>query len=197
MSENETQEQSTAPPQTEPGVDSTVDLADVLALVGGYHGAPYNILGPHMVNVNGEHMVAIRAFRPLDERVFVVEPESGVRTEMARIHEASFFEALFPGRSEPFPYRLIVVDAAGESFELEDPYRFPFWLTDYDLYLHAEGAFHLAYEKMGAHFRDVEGVRGVNFAVWAPNAQRVSVIGPFNGWDNRTHSMQMHENGGV
>jgi len=176
---------------------TTVAIADILALVGGYHGAPYNILGPHVVTVGGEDTVAIRAFRPLDERVFVVEPESGERTEMARVHEAGFFEALFPGRSEPFPYRLIVVDAAGESFELEDPYRFPFWLTDYDLYLHAEGTFHLAYEKLGAHFRDVDGVRGVNFAVWAPNAQRVSVIGPFNGWDNRAHPMQMHENGGV
>ena len=56
---------------------------------------------------------------------------------------------------------------------------------------------HQSYEKFGAQFREVDGVRGVNFAVWAPNAQRVSVIGEFNGWDNRTHAMQLHEDGGI
>jgi len=176
---------------------STADMGDILALVGGYHGAPHNVLGPHAVTVDGEKAIAIRAFRPLDERVTVVGLDGGARVEMDRVHEAGFFEAIFPKREEPFPYRLLVIDAAGEEFELEDPYRFPLALTEYDLYLHNEGNFHQSFEKFGAHFREVDGVRGVNFAVWAPNAERVSVIGPFNSWDNRVHAMQLHEDGGV
>ena len=122
---------------------------------------------------------------------------------MQRVDEGGFFEAIFTGRSAPFAYRIIVVDPAGQEFELEDPYRFPFMITEYDLYLYNEGNFFGCYEKLGAHFRTVadegagEAVTGVNFAVWAPNAQRVSVVGPFNGWDNRAHPMTLRATSGV
>ena len=112
-----------------------------------------------------------------------------MRIPMIRVHPAGFFEAVIPDRSQLFAYRLIVADSAGAEFELEDPYRFPPLLTPFDLHLFGEGTLTYAYEKLGAHFRTVDGVRGVNFAVWAPNAERVSVIGTFNGWDNRAHPM--------
>ncbi|MCC6166402.1 MAG: 1,4-alpha-glucan branching protein GlgB [Caldilineaceae bacterium] len=158
---------------------------------------PRHILGPHVVTGEGGEQVVIRAFRPLDARVDVLDLTTGARTPMVRVHELGFFEASFPGRTTPFAYRLVVIDPRGHEFELEDPYRFGPMLTDYDLFLFGEGNLIYSYEKLGAHFHEVDGVRGVNFAVWAPNAERVGVVGPFNGWDTRTHPMQRHDPSGV
>ena len=175
----------------------TVDQADIDAIVNGYHGAPHQILGPHLVTGTAQASLAVRVFRPLDQQVFVLDVQAGQRYTMERIHAAGFFELSLPERTQPFAYRLIVVDPAGQEHEIEDSYRFPFYLTEFDMYLHNEGNFVYSYDKLGAHFRTVEGVQGVNFAVWAPNAQRVSVIGAFNGWDNRTHAMQLHDKFGI
>jgi 1,4-alpha-glucan branching enzyme len=174
---------------------ATAQESDVLAIVEGRHGAPLAVLGPHLVEVEGAPLVVVRAFRPLDAKVAVLDLETGQRTPMQRVDDRGFFEARFPDRKQPFPYRLIVEEATGRQHELEDPYRFPLWLTDYDHYLFHEGALIYSYAKLGAHFRTAEGVGGVNFAVWAPNAERVSVVGPFNGWDNRAHPM--HQQSGV
>ena len=113
-------------------IDTTADIGDVLAIVGGYHGAPHDVLGIHPLLQEGasEPTMVIRAFRPLDARVFVLDLTDNTRTEMTRVDEAGFFEAIFPQRDEPFPYRLIVADKAGQEYELEDPYRFPPMLTD-------------------------------------------------------------------
>jgi 1,4-alpha-glucan branching enzyme len=176
---------------------STVDGAEMQAIIGGYHGAPHKVLGPHVISLDGKESLAVRAFRPLDQRVHVLNLATDERTEMQLVHEAGLFEAIFQDQVEPFAYRLIVQDETESLFDLEDPYRFGFLLTEYDLYLFNQGNFHDCYEKLGAHFRTVDGVQGVNFAVWAPNAQRVSVIGPFNGWDNRAHPMSMRGASGV
>ncbi len=174
----------------------TADPAAIQALVDGTHGAPFSILGPHAVEIEGTPVLAIRAFRPLDVQVLVVD-STGARTPMKQWHEAGFFEAILPPQAKDFRYQLVVVDALGKEYVLEDPYRFASVLTDYDLYLFGEGNFFYAYEKLGAHPCVMDGVSGVNFAVWAPNAQRVSLVGPFNGWDNRTHPMRRHEGLGV
>jgi 1,4-alpha-glucan branching enzyme len=176
---------------------ATVEASTLDAIVFGYHGAPFSVLGPHGVELEGQDVLVVRAFRPLDVDVQVLEVADGVRTPMARVHQAGFFEARLPGRPESLVYRLIVIDPAGREHELEDPYRFPPWLTDYDLHLWHEGNLLYSYQKLGAHFREVDGVSGVNFAVWAPNALRVSVVGEFNGWDNRVHSMRQHQPSGV
>jgi len=179
----------------------TVDGGDVLAIVGGYHGAPHDVLGPHVVEVDGKTLVSIRVFRPLDAAVTVLEHHSGKRTPMEQVDPNGFFEAQFHGHSEPFPYRLILTTPAGDEIELEDPYRFPFFLTEFDIHLFHEGNFHECYEKLGAHFRTIgeedDAVRGVNFAVWAPNAVRVGLVGPFNGWDARAHPMSKRLNSGL
>lgn len=179
----------------------TVDGGDMLAIVGGYHGAPHDVLGPHVVVRDGVSLVSIRVFRPLDADVAVFEPKARRSTPMQRIDPNGFFEAQFPERSEPFSYRLLITTPAGDEIDLEDPYRFPFLLTEYDTYLFHEGNFFGCYEKLGAHFRTIgvgdDAVRGVNFSVWAPNALRVGLVGPFNGWDARALPMSKRLNSGV
>ena len=175
---------------------ATVDSAAIDAIVHAYHGAPFAVLGPHAVSVNDAPALAVRAFRPLDVAVWVVEPD-GTRTAMTRLDDAGFYEAILPGRAADLAYQLVVVGSAGDEHILADPYRFPPLLTDYDLHLLGEGNFIYIYEKLGAQLREIDGVAGVNFAVWAPNAERVSVVGEFNGWDNRAHPMQMRGSVGV
>ncbi len=188
-------EQNSAQERTSP--QPTVNPAEIEAIVGGYHGAAFSVLGPHVVTVDGKSRLAIRAFRPLDVAVTVLRPDRGERQEMVRVHPAGFFEAIFPEEQAPFVYQLLLRDPQGGEHLIEDPYRFPPFLTDFDLYLHGEGNFLRSYEKLGAQMCTREGVPGVNFAVWAPNALRVSVIGPFNGWDDRVHPMRCHEGAGI
>jgi 1,4-alpha-glucan branching enzyme len=175
----------------------TVNPADIDAIVGGYHGAPYSVLGPHSVTVNAQAGYAIRAFRPLDAQVFIVDLSGGEPHPMSRVHDAGFFELVLPGRTTPSAYRLLAVDPNGVQHEIEDPYRFPLQWTEFDLHLHGEGNLFEAYDKLGAHLITVDSVQGVHFAVWAPNAQRVSVVGPFNEWDNRTHPLQRRGDAGI
>ncbi|MCL4858982.1 MAG: 1,4-alpha-glucan branching protein GlgB [Caldilineaceae bacterium] len=182
---------------TSPQQSMTASPGDVDAIVGGYHGAPFAVLGPHVAQVDGEERFVIRAFRPLDARVLVVSLEEGEHTPMQRVHDAGLFEVCFPVGVAPFRYRLVAIDPTGAEHEIEDPYRFPLQWSEFDLHLFGEGNLFEAYTRFGAHMITVDGVRGVHFAVWAPNAQRVSVIGPFNGWDTRTHPMQRHSDVGV
>jgi 1,4-alpha-glucan branching enzyme len=168
------------------------------ALVQGRHGDPFAVLGPHVLRQDDGSGVAIRAFLPGAEKVTVVPEGGGAPTQpMARVHPDGLFEALFPGRDAVFPYRLHWVSAAGLETEIEDPYRFPSTLSDYDLYLLGEGAHFRVYEKLGAHPLSLEGVPGVRFGVWAPNARRVSVVGDWNGWDGRVHPMRLHPGNGI
>ncbi len=108
-----------------------------------------------------------------------------------------FFEALFKDEARPFSYAIRVVTQWDETREFYDPYSFPPVLTDFDLHLIGEGTHYKNYEKLGAHPREVNGIRGVHFAVWAPNAKRVSVIGGFNGWDGRRHQMRSLGSSGI
>jgi 1,4-alpha-glucan branching enzyme len=104
---------------------------------------------------------------------------------------------VFPDRVEAFAYQLDVQDAGGASHRWEDAYRFPSTLGDLDLHLLGEGRHYRPYEKLGAHLVTVDGVVGVRFAVWAPNARRVSVVGDWNAWDGRVHPMRLHPANGL
>jgi 1,4-alpha-glucan branching enzyme len=117
--------------------------------------------------------------------------------EMDRLHPDGIFEAAFPGRAAPFRYRLAVTEAPGSVREIEDPYRFPSTLSDFDRLLLGEGTHYQSYERLGAHQAVLDGVAGVVFAVWAPNARRVSVVGDFDGWDGRRHPMRRHPGAGI
>ena len=116
-------------------------------------------------------------------------------TELARVHPAGFF-AGSTGRAQRFAYRLRREDGGGIT-EIDDPYRFPSLLGELDLHLLGEGKDLRIYDHLGAHPREIEGVAGVAFAVWAPNARRVSVVGSFNNWDGRCHPMRLRPEDGI
>ncbi len=175
---------------------STVHPDELLAIVQATHGQPFQVLGPHPVEVGGQPGIAVRTFQPDASRVWVVPVDgSGPEVEAKRVQEQGLFEALLDGLT-PGRYRLRV-ETGGGAFEIEDPYRFPSNLSDFDLHLMREGTHYRLWEQMGAHPMVVDGVPGVRFVVWAPNARRVSVVGDFNAWDGRRHAMRHHESNGL
>lgn len=172
--------------------NSTLDQGAVDAIAGGYSGAPFELLGPHLIDGN----LVIRSFQPDAEAVNVVfSPDR--KSGMTRVHDAGLFEVILPEQSEILPYRLEVT-YSGENVQLyEDPYSFPPAMAELDIYLMGEGTHLHIYEQLGAHLVKLNGVKGVHFAVWAPNARRVSVVGNFNNWDGRRHPMRFHQAIGV
>jgi 1,4-alpha-glucan branching enzyme len=179
---------------------------DIERLVRGRIANPFDILGPHWSEGSATRSLVVRVFRPGAVEVRVDWIKSGESFAAKQIHPAGLFEASLPvdraSRPEgeavaPTTYRLRIGFDGGSTFETFDPYAFPPILTDYDLYLSGEGTHYLKYEKLGAHVREVEGVRGVHFGVWAPNAQRVSVVGDFNSWDGRVHPMRNRGASGI
>ncbi len=163
------------------------------AIVGGYHGDAFHVLGPHPTSAatGGNNTWEIRAFQPGAKQVEVVD--SGQTTVMKSVHPVGIFVAEL--ERQPGPYTLRVEDHAGQSIDLEDPYRFPPLLSDFDLHLHGEGTNYEGYTSLGAHVVTLLGVRGVRFAVWAPNAIVVTVVGDFNDWDTRRHPMRLRTGG--
>jgi 1,4-alpha-glucan branching enzyme len=172
----------------------TVNSAAIAAIAGAYHGAPFDVLGIHSVTAEGKPALAVRAWQPQAQAVSVKRGADLI--PMERVHPEGFFEAVFPGEAEFFRYQLSIAlpggtdDPAGRLYVIEDPYRFPPVLTEFDLHLFAEGTHFQLYDKLGAHPIVHDGVPGVAFAVWAPNALRVSVGGDFNQWDGRRHPMR-------
>jgi len=178
--------------------ETTASPVEIDLLLRAEHSDPFHILGAHPVEVRGKSAIAIRVFLPdavAVQAVRIFEPHAVY--PFAQIHREGFFEAVVPGETQIFPYHLRARNAQGVEWEFEDPYRFPPVLTDFDLHLLSEGSHFDAYERLGAHVREVEGVRGVVFALWAPNAQRVSVVGDFNHWDGRRHPMRVRGGSGI
>jgi 1,4-alpha-glucan branching enzyme len=165
---------------------------DVQALIRGRHPDPFGVLGPHEVGGG----LAVRAFWPRARGITVVSPAGDVVGAMDRVDGAGLFAVVVPGQArEGFDYRLRIVDEAGHAFDLDDPYRYGPVLTDFDLHLLAEGTHVRAWERLGAR-PITHGIRrGVHFAVWAPSARRVSVVGDFNRWDGRVHPMRARTSG--
>jgi 1,4-alpha-glucan branching enzyme len=174
---------------------TTAPLVEIEHILHAEHSDPFHVLGAHPVKVEGKPAVAIRAFLPDAAQVWAVRDAGAVALE--RIHADGFFEAVFPGESRIFTYRLRARNAGGDEWEFDDPYRFPPFLSDFDLHLLSKGTHYDAYEKLGAHLREIEGVRGVTFAVWAPDARRVSVVGDFNNWDGRRHPLRVRGESGI
>jgi 1,4-alpha-glucan branching enzyme len=167
---------------------------------------PFAILGPHWIERDGRQSLAIRAFRPGAASVEVFWRGSPDPRTARQVHPKGLFEAVLtpdpadlgPGKPVlPGDYRLRIHYPDGATQEILDPYAFPPLLSDFDLYLSGEGTHYENYEKLGAHVREVSGVRGVQYAVWAPNAMRVSVVGDFNQWDGRVHSMRNRGPSGI
>ncbi len=165
----------------------------IKSIVYGMHGTPFDVLGLHDLRPK-QDAVVIRTFQPFAASVEVIESEAS--HPMQRIHKDGLFELVVSGRKR-FPYRLKMTDTQGHSWTVDDPYGLPVRLTDYDLHLIGEGTHYRTYEKLGAHLLTVEGLTGVHFAVWAPNAIRVSVIGQFNRWNGLHHPMQRRGDSGI
>jgi len=155
---------------------------EAYAILEGRHSDPFHYLGPH--DEGGQTVV--RAFLP-DAATVETIAEHGEVGALARIHHAGLFAGALPNGARRYQLRARFGD---HVVDLEDPYRFPPVLSDYDLYLLGEGTQRRLYDKLGAHPLQLEAVDGVAFVVWAPNARRVSVVGDFNGWDARRHPMR-------
>ncbi|HWH31629.1 MAG TPA: 1,4-alpha-glucan branching protein GlgB [Egibacteraceae bacterium] len=172
---------------------------EVEALLHGRHSDPHRLLGAHPTG-GAEHDgravgAVVRTHRPDAERVEVLvagrEPVEAERTA------PGFFEAPLPQQPQPDEYRLRVTYPAGSAFELRDPYAFWPTLGAIDLHLAGEGRHEELWRRMGAHVIEVSGVRGTAFAVWAPNARSVRVVGDFNTWDGRLHPMRLLGSSGI
>ncbi|MEM9185150.1 MAG: 1,4-alpha-glucan branching protein GlgB [Planctomycetota bacterium] len=184
-------------------MQTQVDLNAIAPLVHGYHQNPFDVLGPHAVQDAGRPATAVRAFLPNAERAWVVDPAHGRSRPMRRIHPAGLYEVVCPTedgshlRVDGSNYVLRVTDKNGAQSTMHDPYAFDPLLTDYDLHLLGEGHHWRSYDRLGAQLRTADGVAGVNFAVWAPDAEGISVVGDFNGWNVKLHPMRKHIPGGV
>ena len=166
--------------------------AELARLVHGEDADPHRLLGPHPA----QDGVMIRALRP-DARGADVVFEDGTVVPMARSEHDGILSALIAGRNPPLRYRIRLRFSADVTVDIEDPYRFTPSVGDVDQYLFGEGTHRRLWGSLGAHPRTFEGVNGVSFAVWAPNARRVSVVGDFNAWDGRLYPMRQLGTSGI
>jgi len=163
-------------------------------LIDGNHGSPLDLLGCHQLN---KTEVSIRVFNPYAASIDVVKKGGRKKYAMQQLHDAGLFEVTLKGDKEKLSYRLEITPDDGEPYTQHDPYMFPLTFTEYDLHLFNEGKHYEIYNKLGAHAQVVDEVDGVRFAVWAPNAFKVAVIGDFNHWNSRMHPMVRHGESGV
>ena len=173
-----------------------LDGGTITAIVSGEHGDPFAVLGMHRAP-GAEGALVVRAFVPRASRVWVVDAHDGsVVGELPKLHVAGLFAGPLHDRRERFQYRLRA--AIGEvEIEFEDSYQFPLLTQEAELDLFKEGNHFQIHRLLGTHPKTVDGVSGVVFAVWAPNARRVSVVGDFNSWDGRRHPMRLRPEYGV
>ena len=178
---------------------TSAPLEEVYRILYGDHPDPFRVLGMHPLQVGGRSSVVVRVFYPGAKEVSVVEGMGKSQKEyvLEKIHVEGFFEKEIPDRKEVFPYQLKISTENGTTRRMHDPYSFMPTLTDFDIYLFNAGDHHRIYEKLGAHRGVVNGVDGVQFAVWAPEARSVSLIGNFNGWDRRVNCMRVLGSSGI
>ena len=169
---------------------TTVSPSAAHRIIFADHHDPFSVLGAHIVNSKGKRGVVVRAFLPEAKNVSVIHTATSMEYEMIKTMEEGLYEVLFPDISEVFSYKLKEVAQDNTVQIFNDPYSFLPTLSEYDLYLFKSGDHHRIYNKLGSHAIQVDGVSGVQFAVWAPNARNVSVVGSFNSWDRRRHAMR-------
>ncbi|MCK6424914.1 MAG: 1,4-alpha-glucan branching protein GlgB [Burkholderiaceae bacterium] len=175
-----------------------LDDETLQALLQARHGDPFAVLGMHQVGA----AVVVRALLPGAHAVTVLDARGRRVTDLLRVAGTPLFQAVMPRRRNPFAYRLRVTwegpnGERAHTLDIDDTYRFPPLLADLDVWLLAEGTHQRPYEWLGAHLNTVDGVEGTRFAVWAPGARRVSVVGDFNQWDGRRHMMRKRHECGV
>jgi 1,4-alpha-glucan branching enzyme len=167
------------------------------SLVELIHQSPHSLLG--MQPLGGRAGLVVRAFLPDAAKVEVqpVHEKDKPRFALQRIHESGLFEGTTKSAKDVYAYDLVITNHQGRTRRTRDAYSFLPTLGESDLYLFGKGDERRIYEKLGAQLRVIDGVPGTSFAVWAPNAQRVSVVGDFNQWDGRFHSLRLLGASGV
>ncbi|MBU6400271.1 MAG: 1,4-alpha-glucan branching protein GlgB [Verrucomicrobia bacterium] len=171
--------------------------AELKSLIETRQQSPHQLLGMHPLG-DGSGVV-VRALLPHAAKVEAVpvhEPNQP-RIPLKRLHKAGLFEGATRAATRVYAYDLVITDPEGHQQRTRDAYSFLPTLGDTDLYLFGQGNERRIYEKLGAHPRSIDGVAGTSFAVWAPNARRVSVVGEFNQWDGRIHPMRLLGPSGV
>jgi 1,4-alpha-glucan branching enzyme len=162
------------------------------ALLRGDHSDPFSYLGPHGF---ADGRTVVRIFEPAANGIELIDAAGrSVPVQSIQTHDGLF--ELTTDQPLQRPYRVRVTRETGTT-EVVDPYQFGPWLGESDIYLLGEGTHLRAYERLGAHMVQMDGIDGVVFAVWAPNAKRVSVVGDFNLWDGRRHPMRFHPGAGI
>jgi 1,4-alpha-glucan branching enzyme len=171
---------------------TTVDEATLNRIARRQHADPHSVLGAHAYDGG----VVVRAFRPEAERV-VARLDDGTAVELRQAHPAGVFEGMVEEATLPLRYELEVAYPDGNTFTLHDPYAFVPTIGEADLHLFGEGRHEQLWCRLGAHVRELDGVTGTAFAVWAPAGRAVSVVGDFNSWDGRLHAMRSMGSSGV
>jgi len=171
-------------------VTPTVPSGVIEAIVAGRHDDPFAVLGPHQAGDGG---LVLRAFVPGAQSLEAVTRAGERVAALACLHPDGFFEGRLPARA---PYRLRA-RRGGDEWLVDDPYAYGPVLGPMDDWLLVEGTHERLFDRLGAHAIEHEGTQGVHFAVWAPNARRVSVVGDFNAWDGRRHTMRRRVDNGV
>ncbi len=176
---------------------STLSINEINGLIKAEYGDPHSFLGMHELVVDDKNVLVVRELIPGAKSIDVIEKKSGKHYAMEQIHDAGFFELVLKRRKRFFPYILSVDFGDGNVWETEDQYVFEPQIGEYDRYLFGQGNHYKIYEKLGSHIKTVKGVEGVSFAVWAPNAKSISVVGDFNNWDDRRNQMRLLGESGI
>lgn len=162
----------------------------------GLINAPQDLLGGHIFKEEGVQIFT--AYRPCAQRIWVLDTESDASYELEPMPVDGLFGVVIEDKKKQLKdYRFRVLYSDSDVIEIADPYAYPCTITDFDCYIFGEGRHYKIYEKFGAHREVIDGVEGTRFAVWAPNARSVSVIGEFNMWDGRLHPMILHGGSGI
>jgi len=184
------------PPRADTARVLAIDRADHARLLAGEHTDPHRVLGAHPATVAGRDGAVVRAYHPDAVAAHCLLPDAPA-IPLEPLGPGGLFAGFLPGARLPLAYRIRFRFANDATWEREDPYRFLPTLGDLDLHLFGEGNHRRLWTVLGAHRRRIDGVEGVSFSVWAPNARRVSVIGDFCHWDGRLFPMRVLGSSGV
>ena len=173
-----------------------IPTRDIDRIVRGDHDDPFSVLGMHAIDTGAGRQVIVRCFYPGADSARVLA-DDGERYPLHPVHADGLFEGAMGDHEMAFTYELEFTHEGHLLHRAADPYAFPPLLSDFDLHLFGESTHLRIYDNLGAHRREVNGRSGVSFAVWAPTAKRVSIIGDFNRWDGRRHPMRSRGSSGV
>ena len=158
---------------------------------------PFSILGIHPLETDKGIKTVIRTYQPQASFVRGETCDGSEEFDFVKLGNTGFFEAILDMEFEPFFYKLIIKQDDGNEYAVVDPYAFMPVLSEFDRHLISTGTHYELYRKLGANIIEHQGFKGVHFAVWAPNANAVSVVGNFNSWDGRRHQMRMLGSSGI